>query len=312
MRFPLPLVAIACVTAGNAPIPKPDLQQQYQGRYDDIAVSNPNRMEARPLSTFEERDNVEKAHNPHIRVSRLTDYDESAPQQLPSPIIAQSMDEQQKLEQQRRPRRHFPQQAPTKRVHYRQRPQQARTIDETIQTNKPQQQPQQQIAHNQLRVPKINREPKPVEVENEFLVGFNQTLAGQTTVTQQPMLSHINSNISQSDPESYPPKVHPIEEESRGLISFVFSRPSPVPSASPSRPIVSPAGVQYYGNTDAATGPWPECVGWEGHDCKAYIETITTDHPNIMVIGAEAVYDFHRVKVVTSVEGMVIKAPERG
>lgn len=95
--------------------------------------------------------------------------------------------------------------------------------------------------------------------------------------------------------------------------AFTLPSASPAPSSSPSKPIKSPSGVMYYGNNDAVTGPWPECVGWEGQDCKLYIETVTPDHPKVVVIGGPATtIDYHRVRVFTSVEGLVIKVPERG
>jgi hypothetical protein len=75
-----------------------------------------------------------------------------------------------------------------------------------------------------------------------------------------------------------------------------------------------PSGENAYGNENYLTGPWHECVGWEGQDCKTYILTVTNDRPRVIIANWDVAdsYDYHRVRVFTSVEGLVIRRPQRG
>lgn len=109
----------------------------------------------------------------------------------------------------------------------------------------------------------------------------------------------------------------PINPTSQPIAPSVEPSAAPsvaAPSGSPTKPVISSSGALYYGNPDVTTGPWPECIGWEGQDCKSYLETVTTDSPKIAVTPSskEMEYNHHRVKVFISVEGLVMRVPMRG
>eukprot|EP00545_Synedropsis_sp_CCMP1620_P011835 CAMPEP_0119008776 /NCGR_PEP_ID=MMETSP1176-20130426/3930_1 /TAXON_ID=265551 /ORGANISM="Synedropsis recta cf, Strain CCMP1620" /LENGTH=350 /DNA_ID=CAMNT_0006961175 /DNA_START=51 /DNA_END=1103 /DNA_ORIENTATION=- len=105
------------------------------------------------------------------------------------------------------------------------------------------------------------------------------------------------------------------------------AKPTPAPTTleptaspiteNPTRTAFLPSGANAYGNDHYHIGPWHECIGWEAHDCAAYIKSITSDAPKILITqtnhgsDAESLHR-HRVLVYTSVEGLVIKIPQRG
>ena len=77
---------------------------------------------------------------------------------------------------------------------------------------------------------------------------------------------------------------------------------------------MTPSGENAYGNQNPNTGPWPECVGWEGTDCKKYLETITDDDPSIYIVylDPQTIFNYHRVKVFTNDQNIVYAIPHRG
>lgn len=89
--------------------------------------------------------------------------------------------------------------------------------------------------------------------------------------------------------------------------------PSPA-TLQPTRTAFLPSGENAYENDHYQTGPWKECIGWEAHDCSQYIQSITLDSPKILIVeeGGASKNMLHRVLVFTSVEGLVIRRPERG
>jgi hypothetical protein len=94
------------------------------------------------------------------------------------------------------------------------------------------------------------------------------------------------------------------------------AEPSVAPvTENPTRTAFLPSGANAYGNDHYQTGPWHECIGWEANDCQQYIQSITTDSPKIMLTSSssgQATQIMHRVLVYTSVDGLVIRKPERG
>lgn len=65
-------------------------------------------------------------------------------------------------------------------------------------------------------------------------------------------------------------------------------------------------------------GPWPECVGISGTDCKTLIESyaddLTADHIFIVPNDAMMTMDFRtdRVRILVDDNGLVTKIPNRG
>mmetsp|Transcript_14494 Transcript_14494/g.16868 ORF Transcript_14494/g.16868 Transcript_14494/m.16868 type:complete len:119 (+) Transcript_14494:89-445(+) len=77
--------------------------------------------------------------------------------------------------------------------------------------------------------------------------------------------------------------------------------------------------LQYNDNPTPLDGPWPECVGWTGLECKAYIEGIIADlappgpkDSFVRIVETGYRYEPSRVWIYGDKYGNVIGTPQIG
>mmetsp|Transcript_16079 Transcript_16079/g.22902 ORF Transcript_16079/g.22902 Transcript_16079/m.22902 type:complete len:125 (+) Transcript_16079:36-410(+) len=59
-------------------------------------------------------------------------------------------------------------------------------------------------------------------------------------------------------------------------------------------------------------GPWPECVGKTGNECKEYIQSQSNDLVQNVFIAYPRKFNYYRVWVEVDENGLVSSAPGRG
>eukprot|EP00547_Thalassionema_nitzschioides_P001692 CAMPEP_0194214308 /NCGR_PEP_ID=MMETSP0156-20130528/15482_1 /TAXON_ID=33649 /ORGANISM="Thalassionema nitzschioides, Strain L26-B" /LENGTH=370 /DNA_ID=CAMNT_0038942537 /DNA_START=45 /DNA_END=1153 /DNA_ORIENTATION=+ len=90
------------------------------------------------------------------------------------------------------------------------------------------------------------------------------------TISHSPSTSPSRSNQPSGQPSNSPTLSH---------------APSHSPTGSPTKQVFMPSGDMKYNNTEPEHGPWAECMGWEGQDCRDYINTLVDDNPKFEFFG---------------------------
>eukprot|EP00586_Coscinodiscus_wailesii_P021186 CAMPEP_0172501836 /NCGR_PEP_ID=MMETSP1066-20121228/154026_1 /TAXON_ID=671091 /ORGANISM="Coscinodiscus wailesii, Strain CCMP2513" /LENGTH=103 /DNA_ID=CAMNT_0013276849 /DNA_START=118 /DNA_END=429 /DNA_ORIENTATION=+ len=75
----------------------------------------------------------------------------------------------------------------------------------------------------------------------------------------------------------------------------------------------APTRENQYGNPHPVKGPWPECIGWHGEDCKTYLKNELPDAGEIdFGIVKPGEPNSHRVYIIVDENNIVHKIPHRG
>uniref|UniRef100_A0A7S1UNP6 Uncharacterized protein n=1 Tax=Grammatophora oceanica TaxID=210454 RepID=A0A7S1UNP6_9STRA len=166
--------------------------------------------------------------------------------------------------------------------------------------------------------PHVPSNPQQQGTSNESQSNQEQRITEQQRLVSQEKMNGIEINDVERDlikfyvpatDASQPPSPQP-----------TTNPPTPVPTSSPTPlPTEEPTKGcdNVYDNPKPKVGPWPECEGWYGEDCKDHIECLLSDEEedtNVFVVWPSEAEEFiyNRVKVFTNHVGKVSATPKRG
>jgi hypothetical protein len=138
----------------------------------------------------------------------------------------------------------------------------------------------------------------PQSVQEEHVATLNETQSLDPLLTEREIL----------------PDRRAIEGSASPIVNnHPTSPPTSAPTSAPTKSPTSSQGPGSINNDHLQTGPWAECIGWEASDCKNYLETMVLDKPRVVLVYSNLnTFERNRVRVYTSIEGIVVRRPERG